>query len=326
MTEEEQIQLAIQQSLMETVPYSHSNTTHSDDVTERNNHMYTRNNDVISINDHSYTESYDIGPEGDNLDRFDRKRQKTYSRRRHHSESDLKDKSISDQDIFMSENTKIKENHSKTTDSISVDMIESIEMEDRGKNMGGSRNVNMDSDGFDGDQKTKTSTTPGRNRSSDWRDRLNNLSSCFSASSDDEAGNNDLLCTEEMPEKFDFEPDKTDAETTCAGKVYEIHDSEDSVEEEQSKEHRSGSDQDLNGCISEKAMIKDNKSNNMPLKNCSENEIGEMEMGRGLERTCQLTTNGSNSIESELPKKVGVNEYVFLDDDDDDGELPFMNS
>ena len=50
LTEEQQIELAMQMSLMETDPYHHSNYTSNDDV-------------MSSFGDHAYAESYDIGPD-----------------------------------------------------------------------------------------------------------------------------------------------------------------------------------------------------------------------------------------------------------------------
>lgn len=323
MSEEEQLQLAIEQSLMDTDPYCHNNI-HSDDVMENDDHMYSRNGDEINRNDHSYTESYDIGPDGDCYDRIVKRSHKTYGRKRHHSESDVKEKFHSGQE-YIDENTKIKKILSKTTDSFSDDMSTSIEKDNSENVIGAYKNAQKNTNCFNSYNKNTISETPGKDSSRNWRNRLNNLSSCFSTSSEQGSASDDLLCTEEMPESFSPTDEKTDIKGKSPGQVFEIHNSEDFSTEEQHTSPKSGDideGSDQNRPLSENSKLEDAKICDRPLK-CNEKDLSKGEVGKGMKRECQLTPKGGNK-EAEVPTNVGVDEYVFLNDNEDDTWLSLV--
>lgn len=86
MTEEEMIQLAIEQSLQDTEPYHYDNTAQTDDVINNDDHMYSRNcNEFVSDSVDSQ-ESYDIGPDDVNS-KMSSHSKETCGKRRHNSDS-----------------------------------------------------------------------------------------------------------------------------------------------------------------------------------------------------------------------------------------------
>ncbi|XP_053386505.1 ubiquitin carboxyl-terminal hydrolase 37-like [Mercenaria mercenaria] len=322
MTEEEMIQLAIEQSLMD---------TQTDDVID---HLYTRNSDVLGIDDHSYTGNYDIGPDGDNYETLAAKNHKTYEKRRHSSDSDLKNKFESVSDLFPSESTRLKENLSKSTkEEESIVLNSSISSEESERNTGESSDINNKQTSSNvTDEKSNKSTmekTPGKACKNSWRNRLNNLSRRFSASSDEEPVNNELLCTEEMPENFEFEIEKKDIKAKCPGKVYELHNIDDLIEDESNKDVRSNGvhiEEDLNTTVSDKLNGESKPDEVVESASLNNDEDGKSreEKVNGLQRDCQLTSKGDDTKKTKLPINVAVDEFVFEAEDEDDSWLSLV--
>ncbi|XP_060556137.1 ubiquitin carboxyl-terminal hydrolase 37-like isoform X2 [Ruditapes philippinarum] len=328
MTEDEMIQLAIEQSLMDSDPYSHGNNTHTDDITENGDHMYTRNKDVHK-DDHSYTESFDIGPEDDEQckrDRLSVKTHKTYERRRHKSESDFDTKCESKSKKPLTESTRNKEKLSKSmfehdyieiNSSVSGDEVENDNNKCDADDSDNNNDCNQHCSNIGSENNQGNSA---QRRASNWGNRLNNLS--HQLSDDESVNSNDLLCTEEIPDDLEFESDKCKVKVKFPGKVYELHDIEALAEDECNKYMRSNgvhADDGLNRTISEKF---DDKNDIIVIganDDCNEDrKVGEQ--GYDLHRDCQLTSKGDNE-QKELPANVDVDEFVFEAEEEDDSWL-----
>lgn len=360
MSEDEMLQLAIAQSLMDTDANCHGNNTDTDDVFINSDHMYTRNNDVIDHDDHFYTENYDIGPDGDCFDKISTKSHKTYGRRRHCSDSDINKKSESKMDLFTSVNTSSTRTASMCTDvfrsngaDLSHSSVCSLEISERKRPENNhDQDIHCDDVIRNGELKSETVNTPENGSGKHWRNRLHNLSSQLPDNnddsrvdsadhihcSDDKVGN-DLLCKEDMPDNFDSESelpgvkakcpeiqkdvnsdDKSPAK--CPGKVYELHNIDNLVDEEFEMTDGRSNGVYVDSCEirtkSEMSGVEDDCiciEGNSSFSGKTDSKPAES----GLQRRCQLTTKGDND-KTGVPRNVEVDEFVF-EEGDDDGEL-----
>lgn len=237
MTFEEQMELAIQQSLMEAEPYHHSDTAHSDDVISNGDHMYTKTEERADYNE-GYSESYDIGPDGDN--EYVSKISQTHIRKRSSSDSSISRSHIkfSDDEFFTSKETPPYVDLSRSSAS-----LESVEAE--------FSTEENDSDGKTEKLENLERATPTKK----WKERLQNVSATV-IDNDNLPDETDLMCREEIPNDFDLELEgnaqlegKSEGTTIELGDFDGLSDSEnkekgletvDSVKDENRDENDSG--------------------------------------------------------------------------------------
>ena len=247
MTFEEQMELAIQQSLLETdSSYHHDNSTYNDDITSNNDDITSNNDDVMRSDqirsngehmyaktvhhgDEGYIGSYDIGPSmnGDGeTDKFGTERAMNptiLGLKRRNSESDLCRYNTGTKNIdgvnavitsleapaSLENSVKVEHDEDEGIFTFTTDDNETDNKND------------TDNTSSESEMLTKVSSGKG------WSQRLKNASSALTDMEvvDEGLAEVDLVCREEMPDDKDKDEADTDSgikRKTEIGETYEL--------------------------------------------------------------------------------------------------------
>ncbi|WAR10025.1 UBP37-like protein [Mya arenaria] len=324
MTFEEQLELAMHQSLMETNDHYGDNTDF-DDVINHGDHMYTKTDDEMNEFEHFENSKADIFDEAPDEGNFRDNLTNTVFRKRSNTDGCIKNKpNISERktvdDIFTSKETPPHFSpfpDIETSEDSSYEGGENVKVEERGsqrnpcpsaKFEGSSHNYSCSSAKKEGTSHTYTCSS-GKTEgaaSNRFQERLNkitkavyNSAPAFSTDEESEPSSLDLSCTENLD---DFEDEISDKVRKQNGKHYEL-DSVGLIESSRDISSRKHSSEGVklkleqkvsNGTNSESPFsssgLKSSERENMLVCN---NSIGKKDL------TCQCWISSSDSEKCE---------------------------
>lgn len=337
LTDDEMLQIAIEQSLMDTD--SLKNVFMNNDTSQEMDYECMQNDDIISndVREHDYIGSYDIGPDGDYLNTQISKSRKSYCRNRNNVDRVMlvNNKDSVKQELYKSDGTTI-DNSAVVSEDLKLGNHELLNTSINGDTT--SDSVRKHEDEIDLAETSSKFINKREIRNQHFSEKLHNLSSKFSSE-------DDLLCKEELVD-WEEASNYGSGNKMCNGKsnlngvsvsnrqTNELHDNIDASHRE-----NTNNSIDLNRTITEKNGNRENLKEDIQndvrqsvqldtekvkfvkhTSNKSGNKSGtRTDLGECSKETVNVGVNSPTDINNSLPrtcdltnKEVNVNEESIV--------------